>query len=446
MPQPKIFVQTYGCQMNVYDSQKMVSVMASSVYNMEKTEQIEEADFVIMNTCSIRDKAEHKVLSEAGRWRTLKDKNPDIVLAIGGCVASQEGDQLLRKAPYIDIVFGPQTLHRLPELYHQVKQSRIHVCDVSFPSLEKFDHFPKPNSEGPSAYVSIMEGCSKYCSFCIVPYTRGEELSRPVAPVLQEIYQLTQQGVKEIVLLGQNVNDYAGDLDGETIDLAGLIHLVSEFDGIERIRFTTSHPSAFSDELIEAYRTIPKLVNHLHLPVQSGSDRILTAMKRGYSVARFEERIAKLREVRPDIAISSDFIVGFPGETDEDFTATMDLVSRIGFDHSYAFIYSPRPGTPAAALEDTTPMTEKKQRLSLLQQRLQRQGSCISEAMVGKPILVLITGRSKQGNQLQGRSENNRIVNLDGPDAWIGQMHSVIITSALKFSLQGKSEENIAHS
>ena len=351
-----------------------------------------------MNTCSVRDKAEHKVLSEAGRWRILKEKNPNLVLAIGGCVASQEGETLQQKAPYIDIVFGPQTLHRLPELYQQVKHSQSHICDVSFPSLEKFDHFPKPKADGPSAFVSIMEGCSKYCSFCIVPYTRGEELSRPAMPVLQEIYQLVQQGTKEIVLLGQNVNDYAGMLEDETIDLATLIHLVADIEGVERIRFTTSHPTAFSDELIEAYRSVPKLVNHLHLPVQCGSDRILSAMKRGYQVARFEERIARLREVRPNISISSDFIVGFPGETDEDFEQTLDMVSRVGFDHSYAFIYSPRPGTPAATLDDPTPMEAKKRRLALLQQRLQRQAQCSSEAMVGETHSILVTEASKHGD------------------------------------------------
>ena len=433
--QKHLYIQTYGCQMNEYDSQKIAEILNQS-HDLVLTTELEKADVILMNSCSVREKAEHKVLSEAGRWRKLKDKNPDLVIGIGGCVASQEGETLLKKAPYIDLVFGPQTLHRLPQMYDHVLTKRKSYCDVSFPEIEKFSHMPAPQSDGPSAYVSIMEGCSKCCSFCIVPYTRGEEISRPICDIIKEVYQLSVQGVKEIILLGQNVNDYKDPEDDSSLAL--LIHAIAEIESIERIRFTTSHPAAFTDDLIEAYAQVPKLVNHLHLPVQSGSDRILTQMKRGYSAAHFIERIQALRTVRPDIPVSSDFIVGFPGETDEDFAQTMDLVSTIGFDHSYSFIYSPRPGTPAADYTDDISMETKKQRLALLQQRLQRQGQCISESMCNQSHKVLVTGPSKQGDQLQGRTENNRVVNFNGPSSLIGQVIPVQINQALKFSLQGE--------
>ena len=433
--QKHLYIQTYGCQMNEDDSQKIAEILNQS-HDLVLTTELEKADVILMNSCSVREKAEHKVLSEAGRWRTLKDKKPDLVIGIGGCVASQEGETLLKKAPYIDLVFGPQTLHRLPQMYDHVLTKRKSYCDVSFPEIEKFSHMPAPQSDGPSAYVSIMEGCSKYCSFCIVPYTRGEEISRPICDIIKEVYQLSVQGVKEIILLGQNVNDYKDPEDDSSLAL--LIHAIAEIESIERIRFTTSHPAAFTDDLIEAYAQVPKLVNHLHLPVQSGSDRILTQMKRGYSAAHFIERIQALRTVRPDIPVSSDFIVGFPGETDEDFAQTMDLVSTIGFDHSYSFIYSPRPGTPAADYTDDISMETKKQHLALLQQRLQRQGQCISESMCNQSHKVLVTGPSKQGDQLQGRTENNRVVNFNGPSSLIGQVIPVQINQALKFSLQGE--------
>ncbi|MBB71929.1 MAG: tRNA (N6-isopentenyl adenosine(37)-C2)-methylthiotransferase MiaB [Legionellales bacterium] len=438
----KVYVHTYGCQMNVYDSSKMVDVLREAE-QMEQTDAPENADVILLNTCSIREKAQEKVFSDLGRWKKLKHKNPELVIGVGGCVASQEGEDIVKRAPYVDMVFGPQTLHRLPQMYDKVRQQHKAVVDITFPEIEKFDRLPEPRAEGPSAFVSIMEGCSKYCTYCIVPYTRGAEISRPFDDVLAEIATLAEQGVKEITLLGQNVNDYLGPMhDGGTADLALLIHYMAALDGIERIRYTTSHPTAFSDNLIEAYAEVPELANHLHLPVQSGSDRILAMMKRNYTAAHFRERIARLRAVRPDIPVSSDFIVGFPTETDADFEDTMNLVHDIGFDHSYSFIYSPRPGTPAAKLKDNIDMDTKKRRLKILQDRLNQQTAEISQKMVGTTQTILITGESKKdAKQISGRTENNRVVNLDGDKNLIGQMVKVKITEALPNSLRGDIED-----
>lgn len=435
----KVFVQTYGCQMNVYDSNKMVDVLRQS-HQMEQTTDMNAADVILLNTCSVREKAEDKVYSELGRLREMKLENPKLIIGVGGCVASQEGKAILKRAPYVDLVFGPQTLHRLPEMLNEVNTSHKSVVDVSFPEIEKFDCLPAPRADGPTAFVSIMEGCSKYCSYCIVPYTRGEEISRPLDDVLLEISALEAQGVKEITLLGQNVNDYAGIMEnGHKADLAFLIQLMGAMDGLERIRFTTSHPSAFGDNLIEAYRDIPKLANHLHLPVQSGSNRILKMMKRDYTVESYREKIAKLKEVRPNICVSTDIIVGFPGETEEDFIATMDLIHDIGFDNSFSFVYSPRPGTPAAKLHDNIPMEEKKRRLEILQNRITLQAAGISEKMVGTIELVLIDSKAKkQENFIAGRTENNRVVNLEGPEHLIGQMVPVKITAVNRNTLRGE--------
>ncbi|MCE3044094.1 tRNA (N6-isopentenyl adenosine(37)-C2)-methylthiotransferase MiaB [Legionella sp. 16cNR16C] len=435
----KLYIKTNGCQMNEYDSSKMAEVLLQS-HGLHKTEQVEEADVILLNTCSIREKAQEKVFSQLGQWREFKAQNPDVIIGVGGCVASQEGADIIKRAPFVDLVFGPQTLHRLPDLIEERLKSKKPVVDISFPEIEKFDHLPAPRAEGPVAFVSIMEGCSKYCSYCVVPYTRGEEISRPFDDVLVECYQLAAQGVREINLLGQNVNDYRGKMNsGEIADLALLIHYLAAIDGIGRIRFTTSHPLAFSDNLINAYAEVPELANHLHLPVQSGSDRILSMMKRGYTALEFKSRIRKLRKVRPDIRLSTDIIVGFPGETDKDFQDTMDLVHEIGFDTSFSFIYSARPGTPAANLPDETPMEVKKQRLQILQNRLLTNASNYSKAMVGSTQRILITGASKKNKeQLAGRTECNRVVNFDGPASLIGQFRSVSITESLPNSLRGR--------
>ncbi len=435
----KVFVLTHGCQMNVYDSDKMLAVLRDKK-GMEVTTDPNEADLLLINTCSIRDKAEEKVFSELGRWREFKENNPNVLIAVGGCVASQEGEAIVKRAPYVDLVFGPQTLHRLPQLIDQRKATRKAAIDVTFPEIEKFDCLPEPQANGVTAFVSIMEGCNKYCSYCIVPYTRGEEISRPFDDILAEVASLAEQGVKEITLLGQNVNDYRGPMyNGSTADLALLIRYIAALDNITRIRFTTSHPSAFSDDLIATYKDISKLANHLHLPVQSGSNRILKMMKRDYTVESFIERCQKLKAVRPDISISSDFIVGFPGETDTDFIATLDLIQTVGFDQSFSFIYSPRPGTPAAKLYDGIDMATKKQRLKILQDRIQLQAQAISQAMVSTTVPILVVGHARKNNtELSGRSENNRIVNFNGPKDLIGHIVPVRISACLRNSLRGE--------
>lgn len=438
----KLYIKTYGCQMNEYDSAKMADVLHDHG-EVRVTDLAEEADILLLNTCSIREKAQEKVFSDLGRWRALKLKNPNLVIGVGGCVASQEGEAILKRAPYVDVVFGPQTLHRLPALLEQRRQLNKPVVDISFPEIEKFDKLPQPRAEGTTAFVSIMEGCSKFCSFCVVPYTRGQEISRPFEDVIIEIAQLAEQGVKEVTLLGQNVNDYQGlKQDQSLVDLAGLIHYVAMIDGIERIRFSTSHPVAFSDSLIEAYASEPKLANHLHLPVQSGSDRILAAMKRGYTALEYKSKIRKLRKVRPDISITSDFIVGFPGETEEDFMATMNLIAEIGFDYSFSFLYSKRPGTPAAQLPDDVSLETKKLRLNILQDRIFQQGNAIGESMVGSIQKVLVEGPSRKNpeQQICGRTENNRVVNFDAPEdaaALIGQLIDVEITASSRNTLKG---------
>jgi tRNA-2-methylthio-N6-dimethylallyladenosine synthase len=438
----KLYIKTNGCQMNEYDSSKMAEVLLES-HGLVKTDQVEEADVILLNTCSIREKAQEKVFSQLGQWREYKAKNPHVVIGVGGCVASQEGEAIVKRAPFVDIVFGPQTLHRLPALLNERMEKKKPVVDISFPEIEKFDYLPAPRAEGPTAFVSIMEGCSKYCSFCVVPYTRGEEISRPFDDVLAECYQLAAQGVREINLLGQNVNDYRGTMEnGDIADLALLIHYLAAIDGIGRIRFTTSHPLAFSDNLINAYAEVPELANHLHLPVQSGSDRILGLMKRGYTALEFKSKIRKLRKVRPDIRLSTDIIIGFPGETDKDFQDTMDLVHEMGFDTSFSFIYSPRPGTPAANLPDDTPMEVKKQRLQILQNRLLLQASRYSQSMIGSTQKILVTGTSKKNSQqFSGRTECNRVVNFDGQASLIGQFIDVQISDALPNSLRGRLTE-----
>lgn len=435
----KLFIETQGCQMNEYDSSKMAELLHSS-HQLSLTTEPNDADVILINTCSIREKAQEKVYSQLGRWRKLKAKKPDLLIGVGGCVASQEGENILKRAPYVDLIFGPQTLHRLPELIDKAKQQQAPSIDISFPEIEKFDNLPKPQAKGPSAFVSIMEGCSKYCSFCVVPYTRGEEVSRPLDDILLEIVQLAEQGVKEVNLLGQNVNAYQGIMaDGDRCDLSLLITYLHAIEGIERIRYTTSHPVEFSQQLIDIYQDSPKLVNHLHLPVQSGSDRILALMKRGHTVLEYKHKIHKLRQHRPDISLSSDFIIGFPGETDADFNATLDLIATIGFDHSFSFIYSPRPGTPAASLADPIPLTVKKQRLALLQQRILQQANAISALMLGTTQSILVEGPSKKReNQLAGRTENNRVVNFTGAPSLIGHMVAIKITEILPNSLRGE--------
>ena len=435
----KLYIKTHGCQMNEYDSARISDLLRERC-DLEPTEDPAEADVLLLNTCSIREKAQEKVFHQLGRWKQLKRRKPELVIGVGGCVASQEGAEIGRRAPYVDLVFGPQTLHRLPEMMQQRDRGSDIVVDVSFPEIEKFDRLPEPRVDGPSAFVSVMEGCSKYCTFCVVPYTRGEEVSRPLDDVIAEIAHLADTGVREVNLLGQNVNAYRGANHlGEVVDFAELLHYVARVPGIERIRYTTSHPVEFSDALIEAYAEIPTLVNHLHLPVQSGSDRILAAMKRGHTVLEYKSRIRKLRRHRPGISLSSDFIVGFPGETESDFAATMKLIEEIGFDVSFSFIYSPRPGTPAAELPDSTPPELKKQRLQILQTRINQQAQQISRDMVGTTEKVLVTGVAKKDpGQLQGRTENNRVVNFRCDDHdLIGHFLDLDIVQALPNSLRG---------
>ncbi len=435
----KLYIKTFGCQMNEYDSAKMADVLRES-HGLELTDDPEQADVLLLNTCSIREKAQEKVFSQLGRWRPWKAARPDLVIGVGGCVASQEGEAIQARAPYVDLVFGPQTLHRLPRLLEQANAGQRHVVDVSFPEIEKFDRLPEPHAEGATAFVSIMEGCSKYCTYCVVPYTRGEEISRPFDDVIAEVAALARQGVREINLLGQNVNAFRGLMhDGEQADLALLIRYVAAVDGIERIRFTTSHPVEFSDPLIDVYADVPQLVSHLHLPVQSGSDRILALMKRGHTALEYKASIRRLREIRPDISLSSDFIIGFPGESDTDFEATMQLIEDIGFDHSFSFIFSARPGTPAADLRDDTPPRVKQQRLARLQRRINEMASGISRRMVGTVQRVLVDRPSRKNPaQLAGRTENNRVVNFDGPAELIGEFVDVRISEALPNSLRGE--------
>ena len=435
----KLYIETHGCQMNEYDSSRMVDLLGEH-QALELTDKAEEADVILLNTCSIREKAQEKVFSQLGRWRELKQDNPQLVIGVGGCVASQEGAAIRDRAPYVDVVFGPQTLHRLPEMIDAARTTQTPQVDISFPEIEKFDRLPEPRVDGPSAYVSIMEGCSKYCTFCVVPYTRGEEVSRPLDDVLGEIIHLAENGVKEVTLLGQNVNGYRGEnRDGGITDFAELLYLVAAIDGIERIRYTTSHPLEFSDALIQAHAEIPELVKFVHLPVQSGSDRVLAAMKRNHTALEYKSRIRKLRAAVPEMCISSDFIVGFPGETDRDFEQTMKLIEEVGFDFSFSFVYSARPGTPAADLADDTSEEVKKQRLQILQQRINQQGFEISRRMVGSTQRILVTDYSKKDpGMLQGRTENNRIVNFrcDNPQL-IGQFATVHIDDALPHSLRG---------
>ncbi len=435
----KLFIKTQGCQMNVYDSDRMVDVLKAS-HGLELTDDASEADVILINTCSIREKAQEKVFSQLGRWKQLKAKNDKVVIGVGGCVASQEGEALIQRAPYVDLVFGPQTLHRLPQMIEARRADNRPQVDISFPEIEKFDAMPEPRAEGPTAFVSIMEGCSKYCSYCVVPYTRGEELSRPFDDVVGEVAMLAEQGVREVNLLGQNVNAYRGAMfDGGVADLALLIHAIAEIDGIGRIRFTTSHPVEFSDSLIEAYANVPKLANYLHLPVQAGSDRILAAMKRGYTALEYKQRIRKLRVARPDISISSDFIVGFPGESEHDFAQTMKLIEDVGFDQSFSFIYSRRPGTPASSLPDDTTDAVKHERLTRLQAVINANAKVISEAMVGTTQSVLVEGPSKKDhNEMTGRTENMRFVNFPGDARMKGQFVDVVITRAMANSLRGR--------
>lgn len=435
----KLFIETHGCQMNEYDSARMVDLLGEN-QTIELTDRPEEADILLLNTCSIREKAQEKVFSNLGRWRELKARNPNIVIGVGGCVASQEGASIRDRAPYVDVVFGPQTLHRLPEMIDAAKTTQKPQVDISFPEIEKFDRLPEPSVDGPMAMVSIMEGCSKYCAFCVVPYTRGEEVSRPVADVVAEIIHLAENGVKEIILLGQNVNGYRGDNnEGGITDFAELLRIVAEIDGIDRIRYTTSHPLEFSDALIQAHADLPKLVKAVHLPVQSGSDRILAAMKRNHTALEYKSRIRKLKAAVPDICISSDFIVGFPGETEKDFEQTMKLIEDVGFDFSYSFVYSARPGTPAAELPDDTSEEVKKQRLQILQNRINQQGYEISRRMVGTTQTILVTDFSKKDpGKLHGRTENNRVVNFSSDNPLlIGQFVEVLIEEALPHSLRG---------
>jgi tRNA-2-methylthio-N6-dimethylallyladenosine synthase len=435
----KLYIKTHGCQMNEYDSSKMADVLAAS-HQLELTQDPALADVLLLNTCSIREKAQEKVFSELGRWKEMKDARPQLVIGVGGCVASQEGDAIRERAPYVDIVFGPQTLHRLPEMLKTVRRARQPVIDISFPEIEKFDCLPAPRADGPTAFVSIMEGCSKYCTFCVVPYTRGEEISRPFDDILAEVAALAGQGVREVNLLGQNVNAYRGVMDdGETADLALLIYYVAAIDGIERIRYTTSHPVEMNDSLIQAYAEVPELVSHLHLPVQSGSDRVLAMMKRNHTALEYKSVIRRLREARPGLSMSSDFIIGFPGETETDFEQTMALIEDIGFDHSFSFIYSQRPGTPAAGFPDDVSLADKKLRLARLQARISEMAAAISQDMVGNIERILVEKVSrKRTDQLSGRTENNRVVNFDAGPELIGQFVDVRITEALPNSLRGE--------
>ncbi|MBE5527560.1 tRNA (N6-isopentenyl adenosine(37)-C2)-methylthiotransferase MiaB [Laribacter hongkongensis] len=435
----KLYIKTFGCQMNEYDSDKMADVLGLAE-EIVKTDSPDDADIILFNTCSVREKAQEKVFSDLGRVRPLKDARPDLIIGVGGCVASQEGDTIVKRAPYVDVVFGPQTLHRLPQLISQRRESGAAQVDISFPEIEKFDHLPPARVEGAAAFVSVMEGCSKYCTFCVVPYTRGEEVSRPLDDVLTEVAGLAQQGVKEITLLGQNVNAYRGAMgDGEIADFAYLLECVHDIPGVERIRFTTSHPREFTPRIIDCYARLPKLVSHLHLPVQSGADRVLAAMKRGYTALEYKSIIRKLRAIRPDLCLSSDFIVGFPGETDEDFEKTRKLVEELEFDASFVFIYSPRPGTPAADLPDDTPHEVKVKRLQTLTELLDRKTFEINQSMVGTVQTVLVEGISRRdSSELAARSANNRIVNFVGQPRLIGQMVEVVITEALRHSVRGE--------
>ncbi len=439
-PIKKLHIVTHGCQMNEYDSNRMRDLLGKS-HDMIPTNTAEDADVILLNTCSIREKAQEKVFHQLGRWKHLKKTNPQLIIGVGGCVASQEGEAIAKRAPFVDIIFGPQTLHRLPELMETKKSSNRAVVDISFPEIEKFDHLPLPESNGVSAFVSIMEGCSKYCSFCVVPYTRGEEVSRPAADVIAEISALSKQNVREINLLGQNVNAYQGTLpNGGICNLAELIPMVASIKGIDRIRYTTSHPNEFSDSLIDTYSKVPELVNHLHLPVQSGSDKVLMAMKRGHTALEYKSKIRRLRKLRPDISISSDFIIGFPTETNSDFEDTINLIDDVGFDTSFSFIYSARPGTPAADLPDTVPLEIKKQRLLILQNRINQNASRISQKMIGTKQILLVTGVSKKDpGQLQARTENNRVVNFSSTETeLIGTFVSALINEALPNSLRGQ--------
>lgn len=435
----KLYIKTFGCQMNEYDSAKTADLLAQS-HGLERTLDPELADVLLLNTCSVREKAQEKVFSQLGRWRELKVSRPEVVIGVGGCVASQEGDAIRTRAPYVDLVYGPQTLQRVPHLVTEIWRSRQPQVDVSFPELEKFDCLPEPRADGPTAYVSIMEGCSKYCSFCVVPYTRGEEFSRPFDDIIAEVALLSEQGVREITFLGQNVNGYRGSMhDGDVADLALLIAYTAAIDHIDRIRYTTSHPVELSDSLIEVYREVPELVSHLHLPVQSGSNRILRLMKRGYSVDEYKDKVTRLRDARPDISLSSDFIVGFPGETERDFLDTMDLIDEMRFDQSFSFIYSPRSGTPAADLLDDTSLEQKKERLAVLQSRIAELASEVSESMLGSTQRVLVDRPSRKNpHDLCGRTENNRVVNFAGDSMLIGQFVSVLISEALPNSLRGE--------
>ncbi|EHK89478.1 tRNA (N6-isopentenyl adenosine(37)-C2)-methylthiotransferase MiaB [Aggregatibacter actinomycetemcomitans] len=435
----KLHIKTWGCQMNEYDSSKMADLLHST-HGLELTEVPEEADVLLLNTCSIREKAQEKVFHQLGRWKELKKSNPNLLIGVGGCVASQEGEHIRTRAPYVDIIFGPQTLHRLPEMINQIRGGKSAVVDISFPEIEKFDRLPEPRAEGPTAFVSIMEGCNKYCTYCVVPYTRGEEVSRPVDDILFEIAQLAEQGVREVNLLGQNVNAYRGPtFDGDICTFAELLRLVAAIDGIDRLRFTTSHPIEFTDDIIDVYRDTPELVSFLHLPVQSGSDHVLNMMKRGHTAIEYKSIIRKLKAVRPHIQISSDFIVGFPGETNEDFEQTMNLIAQVNFDMSFSFIYSARPGTPAADYPDDVSEKEKKQRLYLLQQRINNQAAQFSRAMLGSEQRVLVEGPSKKDiMELTGRTETNRIVNFQGTPDMIGKFVDIKITDVFTNSLRGE--------
>ncbi|KXI28772.1 tRNA (N6-isopentenyl adenosine(37)-C2)-methylthiotransferase MiaB [Paraglaciecola hydrolytica] len=434
----KLFIKTWGCQMNEYDSDKMADLL-DSTHGYELAETAEEADVILLNTCSIREKAQEKVFHQLGRWKNLKKTKPDLIIGVGGCVASQEGEVIRQRAPFVDMVFGPQTLHRLPEMINKLKGGSSSIVDISFPEIEKFDRLPEPRADGPTAFVSIMEGCSKYCTFCVVPYTRGEEVSRPADDVLLEIAQLAAQGVREVNLLGQNVNAFRGpNFDGSICTFAELLELVASINGIDRIRYTTSHPVEFTDDIIEAYAQIPELVDHLHLPVQSGSDRILNQMKRGHTAIEYKSKIRKLRKIRPNLSMSSDFIIGFPGETDDDFQATMDLIQAMDFDLSFSFIYSARPGTPAADLPDDVTEETKKLRLQLLQQRINQQALRIASGMLNTEQRILVEGPSKKNPmELTGRTENNRVVNFEGQPSMIGKFIDVKITSVFANSLRG---------
>ncbi|MBK1648192.1 tRNA (N6-isopentenyl adenosine(37)-C2)-methylthiotransferase MiaB [Rhabdochromatium marinum] len=440
----KLYIQTQGCQMNAYDSARIADLLHAS-HGMIRVETPEDADVLVLNTCSIREKAQEKVFSLLGRWRPLKVARPHLLIGVGGCVASQEGEALRARAPFVDLIFGPQTLHRLPAMLDaaRARARTLPQIDISFPEIEKFDHLPPPRATGPSAGVAVMEGCSKFCTYCVVPYTRGPEVSRPFDDVIAEVTGLAEQGVREVNLLGQNVNAYCGTMDdGEAADLALLIHAVAAIDGIERIRFTTSHPVEFSEALIEAYAEVPELVDFLHLPVQSGSDRILTRMQRGHSVSAYRDIVRRLRAVRPNISLSSDFIVGFPGETEADFEATLQLIEDIGFDQSFSFLFSPRPGTPAAGYPDSTPQAVKQQRLERLQRLINAQAQAISQSMVGSVQRILLEHPSRRNPaQLSGRTENNRVVNLDAPAERLGSFMQVRITEALPNSLRALALE-----